>query len=364
MTLKGRHGSGGWHMNVDSDEASGDFTWRPAAFSDRGLVRARLQRFTLTDETPSSVPMPKPTPSDGAGKEPDFPALDIVAEKFTFKGHELGTLELRATPQGVNWKINQLTITTGHAKLETQGLWERYGDPLDLSGSSRTSMTMKVESSNLNALFDQFGYGDYVKGGNGQLQGQLSWPGHASQFQTAILSGNFKITATNGRFAQIKPGAGKLLALISLQSIPRRITLDFRDVFSEGFQFDKISGDIRIRNGIMVTDNFEISGTAADVKMVGEVSLPAETQNLTISVVPSLGEGVAIGAAVLLTPAVGAGVFLAQKLLQGALSYEYAVTGSWDNPHVDKIKQTPSPRGATATAPTAAGNVEPPRKTP
>jgi len=228
-------------------------------------------------------------------------------------------------------------------------------------------MNVKLQSSNLNALFDQFGYGDYVKGGDAQLQGQLSWPGHAFQFQTAILSGNFKVAATNGRFAKIKPGAGKLLALISLQSIPRRITLDFRDIFSEGFQFDKISGDVKIRNGLMVTDNFEVSGTAAEVKMAGEVSLPAETQNLTVAVVPSLGEGVAIGAAVLLTPAVGAGVFLAQKLLQGAMSYEYAVTGSWDNPHVDKIKQTPSTRGATATDPTApkaGGTVEPPRKTP
>ncbi len=376
MTLKGRHGSGGWHMNVDSIEASGDFTWRPAALSDRGLVRARLQRFTLVDESPApalatTTPAPTATaPPVEMGKEPDFPALDIVAEKFTFKDRELGKLELRASPQDVNWKIDQLNISNGHAKLEMQGLWQRYGDAPDLSGNSRTSMTVKLESSNLNALFDQFGYGEYVKGGDAHLLGQLSWPGHAYQFQTGILSGNFKVAAANGRFAKIKPGAGKLLALISLQSIPRRITLDFRDIFSEGFQFDKISGDVKISNGIMVTDNFEISGTAADIKMAGEVSLPAETQKLTVAVVPSLGEGVAIGAAVLLTPVVGAGVLLAQKLLQGALSYEYAVTGSWDDPHVDKIKQSPASKGPspTASVPAApaapAGTMEPPRKTP
>ncbi len=364
MTLKGRHGADGWRMNVDSGEASGDFTWRPAAFSDRGLVRARLQRFTLTDEAPVALAT-APVPLVEPGKEPDFPALDIVAERFTYKDRELGKLELRATPQGVNWKIDQLNITNGHAKLETQGLWQRYGDPQSPSGKSRTSMTLKLECSNLNALFDQFGFGDHLKGGDAQLQGQLSWPGHANQFQTSNLSGNFKVTAANGRFAKIKPGAGKLLALISLQSIPRRITFDFRDIFSEGFQFDKISGDMKVNNGIMSTDNFEILGTAADIKMTGDISLPAETQNLTMKVVPSLGEGMAIGAAVLLTPAVGAGVLLAQKLLQGASTHEYAVTGSWDNPHVDKITQTPAARTAPASAaPAIAAPMPPPGKAP
>ena len=363
MTLKGRHGSGGWHMTVDSDEASGDFTWRPGAFSDRGLVRARLQRFTLSDEAPVIATAAAP-PRAEPGKEPDFPALDIVAEKFTFKDHELGKLELRATPQGFDWKIDQLDITNGHAKLVTKGLWQRFGDTDNPAGKSTTTMSLKLDTSNLNALFDQFGFGDYLKGGRAKLEGQLSWPGHAYQFQTSVLSGSFAIEATDGRFAKIKPGAGKLLGLISLQALPRRITLDFRDVFSEGFAFDKITGDMKINNGIIVTENFEIRGPAADIKMVGRVSLPNENQNLVMTVKPSLGEGVAIGAGVVLGPAVGAGVLLAQKLLQGASTHEYAVTGPWEDPHVDEIKQAPASRGAAAAAPAATGTPEPPKKTP
>lgn len=358
MTLKGRHGSDGWRMNMDSAEASGDFTWRPAAQNDRGLVRARLQRFVLAEESP---PIGGNVPVANGAPEADLPALDIVAEKFTLKDRELGKLELRATPQGANWKIDQLNISNGHLKLETDGLWQRFGDPQKPDGRSRTTMNVRFETGNLNATFDQFGYGDYVKGGRGKLEGQLSWPGHSYQYNASSLSGNFKVAANNGRFSKIEPGAGKLLGLISLQALPRRITLDFRDIFSEGFAFDKIEGDIKINNGIMNTDNFEIKGPAADIKMVGDISLPAEKQNLTMTVVPSLGEGVAIGAAVLLTPAVGAGVLLAQKMLQGANTYDYAVTGSWDNPVVEKIKQTPPPQqqagvpATSTTSPTAAG---------
>ena len=373
MTFKGRHAGEDWRLTVDSDDAVGDLTWRAGAFNDRGAVRARLKKLVLADE----VPQPKglvAAPVAGSGsREVDFPALDIIAEKFTLKDRELGRLELRATPMGDNWRIDQVVISTGHAKLEMDGLWQRFGDPQSPpvpGGKSRTTMNVKVESSNLNALFSQFGFGDQLRRGTGKLEGKLSWPGHTYQFQTAALSGEFAVEARNGQFAKIPVGAGKLLALISLQSIPRRFTFDFRDVFSEGFAFERINGNIKINNGIMSTDNFQIVGTAANVKMSGEVSLPSEQTNLRLVVVPSLGEGVAIGAGVVLGPVGGLGVLAIQKLLQGALSYEYAVTGAWDNPQVDRIKKNappsplpPTPSGAVPDVPASPAIPEPPAKT-
>ena len=186
------------------------------------------------------------------------------------------------------------------------------------------------------------------------------WPGHAAQFQTNILSGQFKVHAADGRFAKIEPGAGKLLGLMSLQSLPRRITLDFRDIFSEGLAFNKIDGDVKIVNGVMSTDNFEIKGPAAYIKTTGEASLPTEKVNLKMKVAPLVGEGAALGAAVFLTPVVGAGVYAISKLLEGALSYELRVTGPWDDPQVDEVKKNaptpPVPRDAPVTVPTPSAD--------
>ena len=154
--------------------------------------------------------------------------------------------------------------------------------------------------------------------------------------------------------------------------MPRRITLDFRDIFSEGLAFNKIDGDVKITNGIMATDNFEIKGPAAYIKTAGEVSLPTEKVNLKMKVAPLVGEGAAIGAAVFLTPVVGAGVYAISKLLEGALSYELLVTGQWDDPHVDEVKKnapsapppslTPPTSPAPASAPTATA--DPNKKSP
>ena len=356
MTLKGRHGGDDWRMAVESDEASGDFYWRPGAFSDKGYIRARLQRFALIDEAPVTTVAAQSTATD-LQKPGDVPALDIVAEKFTFKDRELGKLELRAVPQGIDWKIDQLNISNGHAKLEMDGLWQRNGDPQHPGGASRTLMNIKFNTSNLNALFDQFGLADYVKGGKAELEGKLSWPGHSYQFQLATLSGNFNVRATDGRFAKIEPGAGKLLGLMSLQSLPRRITLDFRDIFSEGLAFNNINGNVKILNGVMTTEDFEIKGPAAEIRSAGEVVLPTERVNLKTKVKPLLGEGAAIISGALLTPVIGAAVFGVSKLLQGALSYEMSITGTWDNPQVEEIKKN----APVVVAPPAA---EPAKKTP
>jgi uncharacterized protein YhdP len=243
-----------------------------------------------------------------------------------------------------------------------EGLWQRYGDPFAPPRAgpvkSLTTMTIKVDSNNLNALFAQFGYGDQIRGGRGGLEGTLSWPGHVYQFQTANLSGAFKVNAERGQFVKMDPGAAKLLGLMSLQSIPRRLTFDFRDLFSEGYAFDKIEGDLTITDGVMFAKKFDISGPAAEVRMSGDIALPTERVNLTMSVAPRLGTVAAVGAGVLVNPLVGIGVLLGGQAfkapLERVLSVQYTVSGRWDNPDVERIGKTTARVDVKEIGPAAA----------
>ena len=209
---------------------------------------------------------------------------------------------------------------------------------------------MKLETENLNALMGQFGYGDYLKRGNGSLEGTLVWPGYPYDFAVANLAGTFKVDARRGQFAKIDPGAGKLLGLLSLQSLPRRAMFDFRDVFNAGFAFERIHGDVKVARGVLITDGFEINGPSAFVSMTGEVSIPQETQSLTMHVVPEVGESLALAATLVGTPVLGLSTLLVSKLLKNPLgksmAYEYQVTGSWDNPQVTRLSAGPPPKTA------------------
>ncbi len=332
-----RQAPGQWRGTLASPLVAGDVDFD---LRGKGSLRARLARFSI-GLAASGAQGPEPAPS---GEPEDLLALDIIAERFEFRGRWLGRLELVARPDGRDWRIDRLDIANAHAKFASTGAWRRTATgPL-------TQLDLKLDTSNLHALLEQFGFGEFMNRGEGGLEGQLVWPGYPYEFSTGLLSGRFKVRAARGQFARIEPGAGKLLGLMSLQSLPRRVTLDFRDVFSEGFAFDRISGEAKLARGILLTQDFEIAGPSAFVSMAGEISLPLETQNLTMKVVPEMGESAAIAATVLGTPVMGLTTLVLSKLLKNPLgqvvSYEYLVTGSWDNPTVTRIGAPPAPKEA------------------
>ena len=197
-----------------------------------------------------------------------------------------------------------------------------------------------LNAKNIEKLLTRLGYLDTMRRGHATLEGNLSWNGAPFALDYPSLSGKLNVDASNGQFNKLEPGVGRLLGILSLQSLPRRITLDFRDIFSEGFAFDSITGQVNLNRGVMDTQNLLIQGPAAKVMMSGSVSLPQETQNLKVRVQPSIGDSLAVGA-MLANPAAGALVWLTQKLLRDpidqAFAFEYAVTGTWVDPKVTKL---------------------------
>lgn len=333
-----------WTGRLASPLIAGDIEWNGEG---RGRLVARLERFAIP-EAAAGVVAPAPATS-----QPDLPALEIDARRFDFRGRHLGSLALRAQPAGEEWRIDRLDIESPpHSKFASTGVWRRTGT------GSLTSLAVRLDAQDLNGLFSVFGYGDYLKRGTGHLEGTLVWPGQPNEFALASLSGTLKVEARGGQFARIEPGAGKLLGLLSLQSLPRRALFDFRDVFSDGFAFDRIEGDVKVARGVLVADEFSISGPSAFVTLSGQVSMPEETQALTLKVVPEVGEGMALAATVFGTPVLGLSTLLMSKLLRNplgkAVSYEYQVTGSWDNPQVTRTSAPDAKQTAATSAREAA----------
>jgi uncharacterized protein YhdP len=182
-----------------------------------------------------------------------------------------------------------------------------------------------------------------VKGGKANLKGSLAWQGEPTTIDFPTLGGELKLTADDGPFLEIEPGIGKLISLMSLQAIPKRIGLDFRDVFSKGFQFDHIGAEARVEGGTMALREFRMRGSAAEVQMSGSVDLARETQNLHVRVIPGIGD-TASTALVFVNPAVGVAAAIAQRVLKNPLgqifAFEYSVTGSWADPKVAKVART------------------------
>jgi uncharacterized protein YhdP len=148
-----------------------------------------------------------------------------------------------------------------------------------------------------------------------------------------------------GQFLQAEPGVAKLLGVLSLQALPRRLLLDFRDVFSTGFAFDSIRGDVSIQQGIAASQNLQMKGVNALVQMEGTSDIARETQNLRVLILPEVDAGTAsLLAGLALNPAVGISTFIAQLVLRRPLmrvnSQEFTIDGTWADPKVTKLNGT------------------------
>jgi len=327
VTMQGATDAAGWSASMTTTEFAGDLAYRVEG---NGRLVARMARFTLPEDAPGAKPSEATT---------QLPAVDIVAESFAHRGRKLGRVEVRARPEGRDWRIDKLAVTNPDSALSGTGLWKQ-------GAGSRTSLNFKLEASDVGLFLERFGYPEHLKGGRGKLEGPISWNGNPLTLDYATLNGNLQMQAEDGQFLQIEPGIGKLVSLMSLQMLPRRIALDFRDVFSKGFQFDRIASSMAIENGVMAVKEFHMRGPAADVHMSGQVDLSLETQNLNVKVTPQLGDSASTVVG-LLNPIVGVATLIAGRLLKNPLgkffAYDYTITGTWSDPRVEKVQPLPLP---------------------
>ena len=343
-----------WRANVSADQLNGYIEYRqPAAVGD-GRVFARLSRLALAPSTAREV-------EELLDQQPaSIPALDIVVDDFELRGKRLGRVEVDAVNRGAGsasgesgpreWRLNKLGFSVPEASFTASGAWAA---PAAAPGPQRRdvdrrrmAMNFRLDIADSGALLGRLGMPDVIRRGKGRIEGQVGWQGSPLSPDFPSLGGQFNLNVESGQFLRADPGIAKLFGVLSLQSLPRRLTLDFRDVFSEGFAFDFIRGDVSIAKGVASTNNLQMKGVNAAVLMEGSADIGRETQDLRVVVVPELDGLTASLVATAINPALGLGTVLAQLVLRRPLiqaaTQEFHVDGTWADPRVTRVSRTAS----------------------
>ena len=343
--------NGGWRAAIDADEARGDLFWRGGESGlggpggQGGWIEGRLRRLMLRPPATEGAPT-------GDGPINSLPGMNLVVDDFHIGDMALGRLELKASNDPGAWRMEQLSLQNPDGALNGKGVWANTG------GRHQTQLEFELNARNIGKLLNRLGHADAVRRGTASLSGSLQWQGPPTGVHYPSLGGQMRVSAKSGQFNQIDPGVGKLLGLISLQSLPRRLSLDFRDIFSEGLAFDSIDSHLSIDHGMMRTVGpLRINGPAAQIEIEGDTDLREETQDLRVVVRPEVGSLAAVGAAALVNPVVGAAVLAANTVLKGPLnrliSYRYHVTGTWSDPQINPLGQNEETHASPQATPQA-----------
>jgi uncharacterized protein YhdP len=329
---------------------------------------ARLSRLTIGANTAQDV-------DSLLDEQPaSIPALDVVVEDFELLGKKLGRLEVEAINQTTvlardpqrEWLLKRFNLSTPEAVLNASGSWRLQptagsttAEPAAKGAAAkdrrRTSLDFKLDIADSGDLLSRFGMKDVIRKGKGKIEGQVGWQGSPITLDYPSMGGSFSVSLENGQFLKADPGIAKLLGVLSLQSLPRRLLLDFRDVFAEGFAFDFVRGDVTIAQGIARTNNLQMKGVAAAVLMEGSTDIAKETQSIKVVVVPEINAGSASLITLTINPLVGLYSFLAQLVLRqpliAASTQELYIDGTWLEPRVTKVERGYNPLAPAKPAP-------------
>jgi uncharacterized protein YhdP len=335
-----------WHVNVGGPNVIGAVTVPSASNSTEPWS---LQFDRLHVELAQNS---EPTENNPAGLALDtdpraIPAVDFRAVDVLFGERQFAQLSAELAKEEFGVGLRHLSVAGLSYTLSAQGEWRAMD-----AGVSR--MKGVLLSTDVQNTLKELGYAEVIQAKTGKMEFDLSWDGAPSAAALARAMGHLQLSFEKGQVMGIKPGAGRVLGLSSIAALPRRLALDFSDLTDKGLAFDSVHGDFDLRDGNAYTENVLLKGPAAEIGLIGRIGLKNKDYDQTAVVTGNVGNSLSIPVASALVggPVVGAAVLLFTQVfkqpLKGLARGYYHITGSWDNPTVERIKS------ADAAAPAEA----------
>ena len=319
-----------WYIGIDAEHLKADARFSSELSKDRPLY-LDFDKLNL-----SSLMAEKEDDAETASvaSPVDIPPLKISGKNFTFKDYYFDQVKAETSRSRYGMTVHALDLNAKNLAVKMKGNWFKR------QGQDHSSFRVEMNSNNVGAMLSAYKFTKSMKKGEGKAVIDWQWLAPPFDFDWNLVSGNMTLDIAEGEFVDIEPGAGRLLGMFSLSSLPKRFMLDFSDTFTEGFEFNELSSKANLVGGSLYTSKTVIDGTSADIYFNGRVGLEKKDYDVTMSVIPRISSGVSGWIAVLQGAAVGLTAYIGQKILgvDEAAKNQYHITGSWSEPEIKKIE--------------------------
>lgn len=340
-----------WRLVLDGPSLAGRARL-PAGGSGVPTVVVELARLYWPRELSSDEPPGPPSRLDPRG----MPEIDLRVDDLRYGDLELGELSVNTHAAGRGLEIEQLSIEHPSIALTGSGRWQQP----ESEGAPETRGRFRLTADSLGQVLADAGFDLALQRGRAVITLQGGWPGSPLDFTLQRFEGGLELAIGDGVIPEARVGAGRLLGLVSLNSIPRRLRMDFTDVFAEGLTFDRVAGHFDMAAGRATTDDLVIEAPAAIVQVRGETDLVERTYDQSLIVQPGVGATLPIIGALAGGPiGAAAGAALQQLLdkpLRGVSEVQYSVVGPWDAPDIVPVSARGVEDGQDAAGPPPGGS--------
>nr|WP_251080866.1 YhdP family protein [Motilimonas cestriensis] len=325
LSMSARRDPQQWALTLTSDKGKGKIV------DTADLLSIDFQRLHLPDlVVPSAGMSGQPSPWSWQ----HLKNTQLSCQKCQIGSTNLGQVQGQFTRHSKGIKLDNLSLLYGHSDVHMTGDWS--GEK-----QQQTRINIAIQSQNIARFAQTQGYDSPMKETSGVADFELSWLGSPNMFNTSSLNGKVKLATNTGYIADVSDKGTRLFSLLSLDSIRRKLNLDFRDVFVDGLYFDSIKSTANITNGLVNSDDFILDAAAGRLEGRGQLDLNRWQMDYQMSFYPDVTSSLPVLAAFTLTPVTGLYVLLLSKIFEPAVDIisgvNFSLKGDISNPEISEI---------------------------
>jgi uncharacterized protein (TIGR02099 family) len=335
-----------WKLRINSPQVAGQIQYQepnPSFFS--GLVNGRLSRLNIPDEI--ATPEQKKSVSKSKFDPGTIPSLDLTIDDFKWSKAQLGQIKIKTNSTANLLKIDSLQVNNPQGSSITSGQW--MGATSTQSEHSKLNIDMDIKDAG--HIIAHWSSQKSIEGGKGKLNANAEWDGSPFAPQYDTLAGKASLNLEKGRLLEVNTSGAQILDVLSLQSLFRFATFDLQgslgNIVTKGTPFNSINANFDVNSGIAQTKQFSMNLDQARVAMAGQINIPKQTQDLRVTIFPTIDATAGSLAAFAINPIVGLGALVGQYLITNQINRnfqsDYLIQGSWEDPEVIPLDQKGQP---------------------
>ncbi|WP_251370829.1 YhdP family protein [Polynucleobacter sp. Adler-ghost] len=346
-----------WQLRLNSPQIAGQLQWQPSSTDHpSGFVSGRLARLKVPDQrtfqdlTAKESALQKAAPLKTPVDPNAIPSLDLTIDDLSWTKAQLGAVKIKSKTSRDLMRLESMQINNPQGNSIIKGQWQARTP----NNSELSSFTADVNIKDAGQIIAHWSNSKSVEGGEGKLNASLSWSGSPFSPVYDSLAGKVSLDLAKGRLLEVNSDGAKLLDVLSLQSLFRFATFDLKgslgNLATKGTPFNSIASNFEIAQGVAQSKQFTMILDQARVAMTGQINIAKETQDLRITIFPTIDATAGSLAAFAINPIIGLGAVLGQYLITNQINRtmqtDYLVQGSWENPEVVPLDQKGQPLDA------------------
>lgn len=262
-----------------------------------------------------------------------IPALNVRIEQFLIG--EQGAFAIQAKLRPIasgGTAISELKLNNDLYQMVGNGVWT----------PKQTQVNGSIDTRQLQQVLQRLSLPTFIQADQSHVQFKLQWPGAPWQVTFATLAGTLSTKLSSGSLPDVGSehatsiGFGKILNLLSINSLPQHLSFNFNDVAAKGFSFNTLEGAFELRGGLLKVPKLEVNSGVADVKAHGCIGVSQQNYQLVMQIKPHLTSSIPILATIAAGPIIGAVSLVADAIISPTInqitSSTYLLTGPWAAP--------------------------------